>query len=131
MLQMRQDCLWREPSIKRTAEYKVRACVHLAAMQELYKKANEFKATKQLDVDDSKAELDKFIRLNTVCDRCGSKIRRKPRGRSKTAHITIDCANDQCEVFSIKESIFHEMIADKINKLIDNSDFSARKTDIR
>lgn len=89
-------------------------------LDELYKKANEFKATKQLDLDDSKVALDKFIRLNTVCDRCGSKIRRKQHGRCKTAYITIDCANDQCEAFSIRESIFHEIIRDKINKLIEN-----------
>lgn len=87
---------------------------------ELYKRANELKATKQLDIDDGKAELDKFIRLNTVCDRCRSKIRRKPRGHSRTAYITIDCANDQCGAFSIRESTFHGIIREKVNKLIEN-----------
>lgn len=84
---------------------------------EVYKRANELKAKKQLDIDEGKASLDKFIRQNTVCGKCGSKIRRKPHKRSET---TVDCANDQCGAFSIRESTFHEIIREKINKLIEN-----------
>lgn len=87
---------------------------------EVYKRANELKAKKQLDIDEGKASLDKFIRQNTECSKCRSKIKRKQHGRCKTAHITIDCANDQCEAFSIRESTFHEIIREKINKLIEN-----------
>lgn len=87
---------------------------------EVYKRANEFREKKQLDIDEEKASLGKFIRQNTVCGQCGDKIRRKQHGRYKTAYITVDCANDQCGAVSIRESILHEIILSRINKLIDN-----------
>lgn len=89
---------------------------------EVYKRANELKAKKQLDIDEGKASLDKFIRQNTVCGKCGSRIRRKQHGRCKTAYITVDCANDQCGALSIRESVLHEIIMSRINELIDNTE---------
>lgn len=86
---------------------------------EVYKRANELKAKKQLDIDEGKASLDKFIRQNTICGKCGSKIRRKPHKRSET---TVDCANDQCGASSIRESVLHEIILSRINELIDNTE---------
>lgn len=87
---------------------------------ELFKQANELKSKKQLDIDEEKASLDKFIRQNTVCSKCGSRIHRNKHGRYANAYVIIDCANDQCGASSIRKSVLHEIILSRINELIDN-----------
>lgn len=113
---------WNKNMIKRMIENK-RYCgkddYPRIISDEVYKRANELKAKKQLDIDEGKASLDKFIRQNTVCGKCGSRMHRKHHGRCET---TIDCANDQCGASSIRESVLHEIILSRINELIDNTE---------
>ncbi len=87
---------------------------------EVYKRANELREKKQLDIDEGKASLDKFIRQNTVCGKCGSRIHRTKHGKYAKTYVIIECANDQCRASSIKESVLHEIILSRINELIDN-----------
>lgn len=116
---------WNKNMIKRMIENK-RYCgkddYPRIISDEVYKRANELKAKKQLDIDEGKASLDKFIRQNTVCGKCGGRIHRNKHGRYATAYITVDCANEQCRASSIRESVLHEIILSRINELIDNTE---------